>query len=420
MLQVQPAANRHTLMNFFDSPLRRKILFGCLYLSEGAPIGYLWLALPTQLRASGVAVVEITWLTAMLVVPWTFKFAWAPLIDVLRGPHWTLRHWIVASQCVMGVTLAPLIWLEPAESFRVVAAFLMVHAFSAATQDVAIDALCISATAPGERGEYNGWMQAGMLLGRAMMGGGALVLSASTGGWVIVAILILLTVFSALLLVMSRPPSEDVSHNRANVVALIQALQSVVADAATWYGLAFGVLGGAAAKSLDIIYGPYLIDRGLTEESIGWFSLGPKIGLMIVGSLLGGWLADRVGKRQCVAISLVFISFTVSALAISDRLLGAESTTPLLGWLGASALGIGLFTSSSYALFMNICHPRIAATQFSAFMGATNACEFWSGLLAGQIIGNFGYSPAMLIMGIASLFALPLVWKMQRQSVAGL
>ena len=29
-------------MNFFETTLRRRILFGCLYLSEGAPIGFLW------------------------------------------------------------------------------------------------------------------------------------------------------------------------------------------------------------------------------------------------------------------------------------------------------------------------------------------------------------------------------------------
>ena len=90
-------------MDFLKTPLRRRLLFAALYLSEGAPIGFLWLALPTRLKASGVSIENITALTAALVIPWTFKFAWAPLVDVLRSPRWTLKHWVLSMQLLMGV-----------------------------------------------------------------------------------------------------------------------------------------------------------------------------------------------------------------------------------------------------------------------------------------------------------------------------
>ena len=98
---LEPQGPAGKPMNFFDTPTRRKILFASLYLSEGAPIGFIWLALPTRLRAHDVPVEQITWLAAVLVLPWTFKFTWAPLVDLLRSRHWTLRHWIVAAQTVM-------------------------------------------------------------------------------------------------------------------------------------------------------------------------------------------------------------------------------------------------------------------------------------------------------------------------------
>ncbi len=155
------------------TPLRRKFLFACLYFSEGAPIGFIWLALPTRMRAAGIAIDQITWLTALVVIPWTFKFVWAPLVDILRTSRWTLRHWIMSAQLVMGCTLLPLAWLDLRADFEAVVGLLLLHAVAAATQDVAIDALCISVTRPDERGQYNGWMQTGMLLGRASLGGGA-------------------------------------------------------------------------------------------------------------------------------------------------------------------------------------------------------------------------------------------------------
>ena len=72
-------------MDFLATPFRRRLLFAALYLSEGAPIGFLWLALPTRLKVADVSIQQITALTAVLVIPWTFKFAWAPLVDVLRS-----------------------------------------------------------------------------------------------------------------------------------------------------------------------------------------------------------------------------------------------------------------------------------------------------------------------------------------------
>ena len=46
--------------------------------------------------------------------------------------------------------------------------------------------------------------------------------------------------------------------------------------------------------------------------------------------------------------------------------------------LGPFYAAIGVFTASSYALFMDHTEPAVAATQFTAFMALTNACESWA------------------------------------------
>src|SRR5688500_12391389 len=92
---------------------RRIILFTLLYAAEGAPIGFIWWALPTLLRTADVPIDRITALTAVLLVPWVFKFLWAPALDVLRGPRWGYRAWLVTMQVIMALTLLPLAWLDP-------------------------------------------------------------------------------------------------------------------------------------------------------------------------------------------------------------------------------------------------------------------------------------------------------------------
>jgi MFS transporter (putative signal transducer) len=152
-----------------------------------------------------------------------------------------------------------------------------------------------------------------------------------------------------------------------------------------------------------------LIDRGYDRAEIGWFSAGGMIVSMIAGSVLGGWLADRVGRRRFVAAALLFVVAAILGLAFSDVEMNGRRGPHLLVLLATTAFGIGLFTAASYALFMDITHPTVAATQFSAFMGATNGCESWASFAIGRIIAQVGYPAGMIAMSVASLVALPLL-----------
>lgn len=197
----------------------RRLLFAALYFSEGAPIGFLWWALPTRLRLAGVPIEDITLLTSLLTIPWTFKFVWAPLVDACRSRRWTRRSWVIATQIAMGASLVPLAGLDLAAAFDAVLWLLLAHAFAAATQDVAIDALAVATVPPSERGDVNGWMQAGMLAGRSLLGGGALVVAATVGDTALIAVLAATIWVSLGLLVWAgpEPVQQDVSNPRQAV-----------------------------------------------------------------------------------------------------------------------------------------------------------------------------------------------------------
>ncbi len=227
----------------------------------------------------------------------------------------------------------------------------------------------------------------------------------------VVIMLAVVTGGSLLLVAMSKlphqtPPAATMQPRVSEVFGdIIAALQ----QRDTWLGLAFALVGGAAFKSLEVILGPFLVDRGYSTDEIGWFSAGPMIMLMIAGSLSGGWLADRLQRRLCVGVALTLVVSTVGALAIADILHEETHGPHILLLLAATAFGIGLFTASSYALFMDLTRPGIAATQFSAFMGATNGCESWSSYTIGRIVASSGYATGMLVMCAVSLAAIPLL-----------
>lgn len=396
-----------------DSPIGRRLLFFSLYLSEGAPIGYIWLALPTRLRSAGVPLDAITALTSLLVLPWTFKMLAAPLVDGLASGRWGRRHFVVASQIVMGATILGTLALDPVAELDALTWLLFMHACAAAVQDVSIDALCIASTDPVERGRLNGWMQAGMMVGRAAMGGGALVLERWVGARAVISTLVVLTTFSIVLVLMAPSLERATAREPGRARALVRELGAALTEGTTWAGLAFAVLGGSAFKAFEVVLGPFLIDRGYDRSDVGWFSAGPMIAAMIVGAVVGGSLADRLPRQRFVAAALLFVIASVASVAVVDLARGGVRGTPLLVLIVLTAIAIGLYTSSSYALFMDLTRPAIAATQFSAFMGATNGCESWSAWAMGRLERAYGYPTAMLLLCGVSLAALPLVLVMK-------
>ena len=58
---------------------------------------------------------------------------------------------------------------------------------------------------------------------------------------------------------------------------------------------------------------------------------------------------------------------------------------------------------------MDLTTPRLAATQFSAYMGATNGCESWSVLALGRLQPEVGYAGGFLLLALVSLGAVALV-----------
>jgi len=406
----------------FGDPVGRRVLFAALYFSEGAPIGYLWWALPTKLREADVPVEQIGALTAALTLPWALKFLWAPVVDGLRGPRWGLRSWITLAQILMGLTLLPVVFLPVDEIVRVAPMILIAHAVCAATQDVAIDGLAVRTLSHDERGRATGWMQAGMLVGRALFGGAAL-LAERWIGEAGVAITLIACIWVTMALVWLAPPDVPPGGVRARerFGVLFAALGRALVRRSTWLGLGVALTAGAGFEAVGGLLGPFLIDRGADQDAVGAFLALPVVAAMIAGAIGGGWCADRFGHRALVAGSVVAIGLGVSALAAADDL--GASPTALMAVALPIYLLLGVLTASSYALFMDLSDPAIGGTQFSAYMSATNMCEAWAVATAGALAGGLDrawapaalrdgldYGPAFLALAGASLISLPLVW----------
>jgi len=399
----EPAAPARRAPDMLAGPIRRRALFFFLYVCEGAPFGFIWWMLPVLLREAQTPVERITLLTSLATLPWTLKFLAAPLVDYSSARGLPLRYWIAGLQLGMVAALLPLLGLELATGFALLLPCLLAHSTFAAVQDVAVDTLAMRSVPAGELGALNGWMQAGMLAGRAATAGLGLMLAERFGIDAVVFVLggLLLASAATMLLVLHNEPV-PVRHRPAELLA---EMRVVATGLLFWLAVAFALTGGAAFEAFGALAGALFSDLGYPRETIaGVFGVISPLA-MVIGALLGGTLADRIGRVPLCAATVVLLA---AAVAGFDAL---PAGRPGLAWQAALCLFyglVGMFTAVSYSLFMQIsARSTMAATQFSVLMALTNACEVWAGYTGGQIAGRGDYGTAFAVMAGLSLLALP-------------
>jgi len=387
----------------FATPAGRRWLFGILYLSEGAPIGFIWWALPAILTDRGLDLVAVTKLASLLTIPWVCKFLIGPLIDAGCRRGQSLRSWITICQLCMGFALLPLSFLDWSSQYSLLASLLFVHACFAATQDVAIDTLAIRSVPADELGKINGWMQAGMLGGRALVAAGAVMLAAAGRDSLIILLLVALIWIPLLMLQVANPQEEGGSDGSVRQAFSLSVLFGGSMLAGIWIAL----MAGAGFEFFTVTAGPLLQTLGgSAEHTTALFGIAAPAGLTL-GALAGGNIAAAIGPRAATAVGIFAVGCAVGGFTAMQ--FGEIDLQPY-AWLAVLAIiyaASGLLICASYTLLMRMSRGDYAATRFSLFMSVTNGCEAWAAFAGGLMAGTLGQPIAMLLLVAASMLALP-------------
>ena len=133
------------LPNLLASKTGRLTAFFLLYMTEGIPLGFAATAVATQLRRQNVGPAEIGAFVGSFYLPWAFKWAFGPLIDVFASDRLGRRRgWIIFTQVMMAATLLSTMALTLPQQLGLFTIVLLVHNTFGAMQDVAIDALAVN------------------------------------------------------------------------------------------------------------------------------------------------------------------------------------------------------------------------------------------------------------------------------------
>ena len=83
---------------------RRMLICVATGFASGMPLYLLIQLVPAWLRAAEVSLAEIG-LFALVGLPYTWKFLWAPLMDRIRPPLGRRRGWMLATQISLVISI---------------------------------------------------------------------------------------------------------------------------------------------------------------------------------------------------------------------------------------------------------------------------------------------------------------------------
>ena len=337
-------------------------LFGFLGIPNGLANAIIVILMPYVLRKQGVAVDRIAEIVALASIPNVWYFLYSPVVDfgVRR------RTWILLSATTAGLCAA-LAVLSSAGSLGLLTVLLFASSMVGSLMSSANGAL-LSFLNPSVRGRASGWYQAGNL-GAGTAGGGVAIWLADRVSlpWLAVGVVVLIVLPATAALLIEEPAR----HSRALIPLfrdLFNDLRDLLLSRRTLFGLAFFLspVGSAAVVNLASGLGP---DYRAPAGEVMWIS-GIAGGLLsALGSLIGGFVCDRMNRMQAYAFSGGLSALFALYLAFAPH----TPWTYALGYSGYS-IAAGFAYAVFTALVLEVMGRRhhAAGTAYSLFVATGN------------------------------------------------
>jgi PAT family beta-lactamase induction signal transducer AmpG len=149
----------------------------------------------------------------------------------------------------------------------------------------------------------------------------------------------------------------------------------------------------------------YTQEIGWTDEHYAQIEGGAGSVAGVVGALVGGFLADRLGVKAIVTFAVLGVSAFCILMGVSVELRTSESF-PIVFLLGTTFL-ISMMTVASFSLFMRLCTAAVAGTQYTLYMAISNLARVSGAAMVASLEAE-GYRVIFLVM--AGAIVLPLVF----------
>lgn len=383
-----------------DDRLRLFTILAVLYVGQAIP-AYLVVgaALPIM-REQGASRSAIG-LVGLLLLPGLLRFLWAPAVDRIRPFARAHRAgWIGLTQIGIIAGLVALSFVPPVEIGPFLAIGFMLGLLLS-TNDIAVDGYATTSLAAADRPIGNAIQGGAVAVGVIVGTTGGLVLYARFG-WQATALTI--AALSVLPLAAAFAMRETTGAETARP-APHAALAAFFRRPQARRMLAVALIYRASEGLIGAMEGPYLVDRGVSLDVIGYLTGAAAATAGLAGSAIAALLLIRIGHGSTLALlgvlrTVCFAWFACHAfdLATGQSLLfGAAIGQTLIRYMEIVAL---------FSLFMGTASKEQPGTDFTVLSCAQVLVFLLGSLLAGVLADWFGYGVVFALATALSLLSV--------------
>ncbi|HSC18164.1 MAG TPA: MFS transporter [Rhizomicrobium sp.] len=455
-----PASRTRAAIRSYLQPRTATMLV--LGASCGLPLLTISNVLGLWLTDNGVSMTDIG-LFAYTLLPYSFKFVWAPLLDQVRLPglhrlFGKRRSWMLVAQAGILIAFVGLWFSNPRTDLVQVALFALLLGFSGASQDISVDAWRIEIAPKEEQGTMLGAYQLGYrltALATAALAPYIAQIVSWRAGLGFLGCLVFLGMLAAL---MARRPPEREADEEVRAVERELHVRGKIGAAIGWFyaaavvpfvdffrqhrwaGLLILAMIGTY-RLPDFIMGT--VARPMYRQSFSLVEIGTMSGLIgvwvtIAGALIGGFFVFRFGIMRSLFIGLFAVMLgnltyallaasghdvPVFALAIAvENLAAGFAGTALLAYM--SSLTSAAFTATQYALFSSFYAlpgkllGGLSGVFVDWFARHRGSVQVWLPALAPLPDKVVGFVPFFIVTALTALPALLLLVLVYRRQVS--
>lgn len=331
--------------------------------ASGLPLLLTGSVLQAWMTQAGVDLKTIG-LFALVGLPYTLKFVWAPLLDRLVPPFLGRRRgWLLLAQLGLIATIAALGQVDPLAQPWLLALVALVVTFFSATQDIAIDAYRREDLTDNELGLGSSLYVNGYRIGMLVAGGGGLILADQIPFQTVYLLMALLMAATVLVTLAAHEPPLPQGRPTTLREAVVAPLRDYFRRPEALLVLAFVLfykLGDTMAAAMTT---PFYLDIGFSKTEVGavvkLFGFWATIG----GGLAGGLLILRIGIHRALWLFGLLQAASTAGFALL-ALRGAEISW-LAGVVAFENVTGGMGTAAFVAFMASLTDRRFTATQYA-------------------------------------------------------
>jgi MFS transporter, PAT family, beta-lactamase induction signal transducer AmpG len=395
----------------FRQALLNKRMLICIFtgFSSGLPLYILISLVPAWLRNEGVDLKAIG-LFALIQLPFTWKFLWAPVFDRFSPPLGRRRGWLLIAQLLLLLIIPAFGLLHPKTDLWVIATLSTLVAFFSASQDIVLDAYRRELLPDSELGLGNAIHVNAYKIASLVPGALSLVL-ADHLPWLAVYSITALFMLPGMImtLLVSEPALKGVPKTlKAAVLEPFQEFKSRGLQQALLIlaFIFFYKLGDSMATALAT---PFYLDMGFSKTEIGLVAKNAGLWPSVIGGLLGGIWMLRLGINR--ALWLFGVVQMVAILGFAWLAMVGHNLLWLAVVIGFEALGVGLGTAAFVAFIAKITHPLYTATQFALFTSLAAVPRTFANAATGFLVEVLGWQQFFYLCFILALPGMLLLFK---------